>query len=179
MVATIVPFGSEMYFATLLSLNKYNNFLLLMKNQFNISVLEPVYNEQDSIKTLYSELKENLNGLYSWEVLLLNDGSTDNSKQVLENLRPGIFLINTSRGRIIDEKALYERLQSGAIAAAHLDVFATEPVREILDLFELPNFMGTPHSGAGAVEAWEAMARSGIRNLKENWVPEPGVYPYD
>ena len=101
------------------------------------------------------------------------------SKQVLENLRPGIFLINTSRGRIIDEKALFERLQSGAIAAAHLDVFTTEPVREILDLFELPNFMGTPHSGAGAVEAWEAMARSGIRNLKENWVPEPGVYPYD
>ena len=101
------------------------------------------------------------------------------SNNVLNKLRPGIFLINTSRGRIIDEKALYDRLKSGAIAAAHLDVFASEPVRDILNLFELPNFMGTPHTGAGAVEAWEAMARSGIRNLKENWIPEPGIYPYD
>jgi len=57
-----------------------------MKNQFDISVLIPVYNEQDSIKTLYSELKENLNELYSWEVLFLNDGSTDNSKEIIRNL---------------------------------------------------------------------------------------------
>ena len=55
-----------------------------MKNQFDISVLIPVYNEQDSIKTLYSELKENLNELYSWEVLFLNDGITYNSKQIVE-----------------------------------------------------------------------------------------------
>ena len=34
-------------------------------------------------------------------------------------------------------------------------------------------------TGAGAREAWEAMARSGIRNLSENWIPEPGIYPYD
>ena len=57
-----------------------------MKNQFDISVLVPVYNEQDSIKTLYSELKENLNELYSWEVLFLNDGSTDNSKEIIKEL---------------------------------------------------------------------------------------------
>ena len=39
--------------------------------------------------------------------------------------------------------------------------------------------METPHTGAGAREAWEAMARSDIRNLSENWIPEPGIYPYD
>ena len=101
------------------------------------------------------------------------------SAAVLDKLRPGIFLINTARGRIIDEKALHDRLKSGAIAAAHMDVFEMEPVREVLDLFELPNFMGTPHTGAGATETWEKMARSGIRNLSENWIPEPGIYPYD
>lgn len=101
------------------------------------------------------------------------------SAEVLDKLRDGIFLINTARGRIVDEKALYERLKSGKIAAAHMDVFEVEPVREILDLFTLPNFMGTPHTGAGATEAWEAMSRSGIRNLTDNWIPEPGVYPYD
>ena len=101
------------------------------------------------------------------------------SATVLDKLRPGIFLINTSRGRIIDEEALFSRLKTGKIAAAHLDVFETEPVHNVLDLFKLPNFMGTPHTGAGAREAWEAMARSGIRNLSENWIPEPGIYPYD
>ena len=101
------------------------------------------------------------------------------SANVLDKLRPGIFLINTSRGRIIDEEALFNRLNTGKIGAAHLDVFETEPVQNSLDLFKLPNFMGTPHTGAGAKEAWEAMARSGIRNLSENWIPEPGTYPYD
>ena len=101
------------------------------------------------------------------------------SANVLDKLRPGIFLINTSRGRIIDEEALFNRLKTGKIGAAHLDVFETEPVQNSLDLFKLPNFMGTPHTGAGAKEAWEAMARSGIRNLSENWIPEPGTYPYD
>ena len=57
-----------------------------MRNQFDISVLVPVYNEQDSIKTLYSELKENLNHLYNWEVLFLNDGSTDKSKEIISEL---------------------------------------------------------------------------------------------
>ena len=40
-------------------------------------------------------------------------------------------------------------------------------------------FYPTPHTGAAAAEAWEAMARSGIPGLIENWMPEPGVYPCD
>ncbi len=98
--------------------------------------------------------------------------------EVLDQLRPGIYVVNTSRGRIFDEAALYERLVDGRIAAAAFDVFATEPL-ENLDLVTLPNFVGTSHIGAGADEAWVAMAQAGIRGITEHFLPEPGVYPFD
>jgi D-3-phosphoglycerate dehydrogenase len=100
------------------------------------------------------------------------------SAEVLDKLRPGIFLIQTSRGRMFDEVALQERLQDGRIAAAAFDVFAMEPV-DSLDLVELPNFLATPHIGGSAREAWVAMSRAGMQGITENAIPEPGVYPFD
>ena len=100
-----------------------------------------------------------------------------NSK-VLDKLKPGAFIINTARGRIFDEIALFERLNDGQIKAAAFDVFEIEPAINT-PLYKLENFYPTPHTGAGAQEAWEAMARSGILGLTENWLPEPGIYPYD
>lgn len=101
--------------------------------------------------------------------------------EVLDKLRPGCFLVNTARGEIVDEAALKERLENGRIAAAAFDVFSREPPTTALlqDLLKLPNFLGTPHIGGSAREAWEAMARAGIRGITENAVPEPGVYPFD
>lgn len=100
------------------------------------------------------------------------------SAAVLDQMRPGIFIVNTARGSIFDEAALHERLADGRIAAAAFDVFAIEPP-ENLDLVQLPNFLGTAHIGAGAEEAWLAMAEAGIRGITDNAVPEPGVYPFD
>ena len=100
------------------------------------------------------------------------------SAEVLAKLKPGMYLVNTARGRLVDEAALLKCLESGAITAAAFDVFDVEPVIDN-PLLQLPNFFGTPHTGAGAIEAWEAMARSGIRGLTENVIPEPGVYPFD
>ncbi|MGE0743851.1 MAG: NAD(P)-dependent oxidoreductase [Rhodospirillales bacterium] len=97
---------------------------------------------------------------------------------VLDKLRPGIFLINTSRGRIVDEAALKERLADGRIAGAAFDVFADEPLTD-LSLAAMPTMIATPHIGGSAREAWEAMARAGIRGITDNAVPEPGRYPFD
>lgn len=66
------------------------------------------------------------------------------SANVLDKLRPDIFLINTSQGRIIDEEALFNRLKTGKIAAEHLDVFETEPVHNVLDLFKATKLYGNP-----------------------------------
>ncbi|MFN0027173.1 MAG: NAD(P)-dependent oxidoreductase [Acidimicrobiales bacterium] len=100
------------------------------------------------------------------------------SAEVLDQLRPGAYVVNTSRGRIFDEVALYQRLADGRIAAAAFDVFATEPLAN-LDLVSLSNFVGTSHIGAGADEAWVAMAEAGIRGITEHFLPEPGIYPFD
>ena len=97
---------------------------------------------------------------------------------ILDRLKSGVFIVNTARGKLFDEVSLYDRLQDGRIKAAAFDVFAIEPAIDN-PLFQLENFYPTPHTGAGAQESWEAMARSGIRGLTENWIPEPGKYPYD
>ncbi len=100
------------------------------------------------------------------------------SAEVLDQLRDGMYLVNTARGRIVDEEALAERLADGRIVAAAFDVFAIEPP-DSFDLMQLPNFLATAHIGAGAEEAWVAMAEAGIRGITHNAVPEPGVYPFD
>jgi len=75
-------------------------------------------------------------------------------KEELSMMKKGAVLINTSRGGIIDEEALYEALKQGKLAAAALDVFENEPPKGIsLKLAQLPNVVATPHIGASTEEA--------------------------
>ncbi|SMO68480.1 phosphoglycerate dehydrogenase [Paracoccus laeviglucosivorans] len=87
---------------------------------------------------------------------------TDKTKNILsrENLlktKKGVRIVNAARGGLIDEAALAELLQSGHVAGAALDVFATEPATES-PLFGLPNVVVTPHLGASTNEAQENVA---------------------
>ncbi|MGO9456299.1 MAG: phosphoglycerate dehydrogenase [Acidimicrobiales bacterium] len=73
-------------------------------------------------------------------------------RDLLAKAKPGIRIVNTARGGIIDEEALAEAIRDGVVAGAALDVFATEPPGAS-PLFELESVVVTPHLGASTEEA--------------------------
>jgi len=82
------------------------------------------------------------------------------NSQRLAKMKKNAYLINTSRGEIIDENALYDALKEGKISGAALDVFETEPALGN-KLATLPNVICTPHIGAQTKEA-QALAANVI-----------------
>ncbi len=82
----------------------------------------------------------------------------------LAMMKPGAFLINTSRGPVVDEKALLEALKKKTIAGAGLDVYENEP--EITPgLTDLPNVVMLPHLASATVETRDKMARMAAENI--------------
>jgi len=74
--------------------------------------------------------------------------------ELFAKMKPTTYVINTSRGEVIDENALYQALKADRIAGAALDVFETEPPTNRL-LVELPNVICTPHIGSQTKESQE------------------------
>ncbi len=97
--------------------------------------------------------------LSSADFVTLHVPLTDDTKHMINEQRLNLMkktacIINTSRGAVIDEQALYNALKEGKIAGAALDVFEVEPPTNS-DLVKLPNVVCTPHIGAQTVEAQE------------------------
>jgi D-3-phosphoglycerate dehydrogenase len=76
----------------------------------------------------------------------------------LSLMKPGAYLINTSRGGLVDEQALYRGLAEGEIAGAAMDAFVREPPTLENPLLSLDNFIATPHVGGATKEAMRRMA---------------------
>jgi D-3-phosphoglycerate dehydrogenase len=103
--------------------------------------LQKVLEEADFV-TIHTVLSEETRGLISAKELAL--------------MKPAAYLINTSRGPVVDQKALIDALVSGRISGTALDVFEEEPIGMDNPLLKLGNVITTPHYAGNSREALEA-----------------------
>jgi len=93
-----------------------------------------------------------------------SDGAPVLGRAEFAALKPGAFLVNTARGSLIDEDALYDALTGGGLRGAGLDVTREEPPRPDSPLLGLDNLVLTPHIGSLTEEGAERMAMASVRN---------------
>jgi phosphoglycerate dehydrogenase-like enzyme len=130
---------------------------------YDIASLEdlPAHVEQASLESL----------LASSEIVSLHTVLNEETRHILDRkrldaMRPGALVVNTSRGGLIDEQALFEALSSDHLGGAALDVFSTEPPMNS-PLLDLDQVIMTPHVGGSTKEAVLAMGRAAISGLGE------------
>jgi len=114
-------------------------------------------------RSLQVELFEDLNEVLAQaDFLTMHMPLTPETKHLINaeriaKMKRGVRIVNCARGGLIDERALYDALKSGQVAAAALDVYETEPPPADYPLRSLPNIVFTPHLGASTAEAQESV----------------------
>ncbi len=102
------------------------------------------------------------------------------NRRFLSLMKPDAFLINTSRGGVVNEADLIVALSEGSIGGAGLDVFESEPIQKDNPLLKLPNVILTPHTAALTEECVIRMAVSGAQrvvDLYHGFLPENVANP--
>jgi D-3-phosphoglycerate dehydrogenase len=123
---------------------------LVYSRSYQTSSLGDLFKQAD-IVTLHLALAKETKNLVGENLLLL--------------MKPTAFLINASRGEIIDEEALCRILTEKKIASAALDVFWQEPLLADSRFRKLPNVILTPHLGASTKEALEKASKTVINDV--------------
>jgi glyoxylate reductase len=99
-------------------------------------------------------------------------------RKALVRMKKSAYLVNTSRGPIVDEEALAWALSEGLLAGAALDVYEREPEVHP-DLLKHENVLLAPHLGSATRETRTAMAELGVRNVVEVLAGRPPVTPIE
>ena len=121
-------------------------------NKVDLSIIVPIFNEEESINILFLEIKENIDENYNWELIFINDGSTDSSREVILKLchsNPNILFFdsNINKGK---SEALHKGFQecSGDIVIT-LDADLQDDPKEII------NFIKKIKEGNDLVSGWK------------------------
>ena len=89
--------------------------------------------------------------------------------KAIQSMKPGAILADVSRGGVVDQRALYDALMSGPLAAAVLDVFEHEPLPVESPLWALENVLISPHCSS-VYEGWEMASFSLFLDNLSNWI---------
>ena len=141
--------------------------------EMKVSIYDPYFNDESFLKQYEIEICRQFNDFISdSDIISLHLPVTPETKgiinkSVFELMKPSAILINTSRGDLVDEEALYEALSKKRIAGAAHDVLSIEPPSKDEKLLMLNNFILTPHIGAFTHEAVEKMVLVSTHNLLE------------
>lgn len=106
---------------------------------------------QSDVISIHSALTDETEGLFG--------------KEVFRKMKNSSILINTSRGKVVDEKALYEALIAEEIWGAGLDVTEPEPMLAENPLLQMPNVAVLPHIGSATIETRTAMGKLAAENM--------------
>jgi D-3-phosphoglycerate dehydrogenase len=145
-----------------LAYDPYPDTAFAAQNKVSLVALEDVLAEADFI-SLHLPLLPETRGLVN--------------EAFLARVKPGAYLINTARGEVVDESALLRGLQSGRLAGAALDAFNQEPPDPANPLLALPQVLATPHMGAHADSATNAMGWMATRDCLAVLSGEVPKYP--
>jgi len=155
--------GVELYNKTLgiLGMGRIGSEVARRAIAFGMRVLayDP-YLSRSRAKALQVELVE-LDEIYARsDFLTVHMPMTDETRGMINaaafaKMKKGVRVLNCARGGIVNEKDLYDAIQSGQVAGAALDVYETEPLPKEFPLRDLPQVIMTPHLGASTEEAQE------------------------
>lgn len=152
LVPFLKPYGVKILAYDLFSKNDYCS-----ENSVEQTTLENVLKDSDVI-TLHLPLTTKTKGLLNREKLML--------------MKKGSFLINTARGGMVEEAALYDLLSSQHIQSAAFDVFEKEPPVD-QKLFNLDNFYSTAHIGGSSIQSIRLMGEAAIAGLENSKPAKP------
>ncbi len=143
----LAPFRCQLF------VNDIQDMSAIVKNRDNIKLAtkEEIYKSCDviSLHVPYDESTHRLIGEHEFK-----------------QMQKHAILVNTSRGNVVDENALYHALKQGQVRAAAMDVFSEEPLIDS-PLMTLQNFLATPHVGGSSQESVLAMGRVAIENISQ------------
>ena len=137
--------------------------------KLSIIVYDPLLN--DKIISKYGAKKVELETLlHQSDYISLHCPLNKHTKHLIdfkeiEIMKKGVFIINTSRGEIVNQKALYKALQDGKIAGAALDVLEKDPP-SLIDIINADNIIYTPHVAWNSVEAETELRKSAAQEVK-------------
>lgn len=165
--------GDAVYGKTIgiIGLGKIGSAVARRANGFNMKILYYDKIRRESIeKELNAEFKSLEDLLKESDFVLLSVTLTEETFHLINEdrlklMKKSTYLINISRGKVIDEKALVKALKENWIRGAALDVFETEPIGKDNPLTKLKNVILTPHVASATNETRSKMAEIAAKNL--------------